>query len=171
MATKPFPQRLHHEVPSWVDRSGVVFHIRIRAGQDNSVQLTNEELAPKLLASAIEFARKRIWWPTLFLIMPDHIHALLTFGATRRMSRVVGDWKKWHHLHHAVRWQENYFDHRLRRDESLEQKALYVRRNPVVKGLCSTPEDWPWILDSTSVRRALEVERALRFSSDTKLRI
>ena len=49
----------------------------------------------------------------------------------------------------------------LRRDESLEQKALYIRRNPVVKGLCSTPEEWPWVLDSDCVRRALEVERAL----------
>ena len=131
-----FPQRLHHELPTWVDPGGAVFHIRIRAGQDNPVQLTDKELAPKLLASVVEYARRQIWWPSLFLVMPDHIHSLLSFGATRRMSRVVGDWKKWHQLKHAVKWQEN-FDHRLRRDESLEQKELYIRRNPVVKGLCS----------------------------------
>lgn len=155
MGEGPFPQRLHHEVPSWVDSSGALFHIRIRAARDNLGHLTNEELAPKLLASAVEYARRSIWWPALFLIMPDHIHALLSFGVTRRMGRVVGDWKKWNHIKHAVKWQENFFDHRLRRDESLEEKALYIRRNPVVKGLCTSPEEWPWVLDSTSIRKAL----------------
>ena len=160
MSNSKFPQRLHHEVPSWVERSGAVFHIRIRAGQDNPVQLTKKELALELLGSAFEYARRQIWWPTLFLIMPDHIHALLSFNVTRNMSRVIGDWKKWNHLQHAVKWQDNFFDHRLRRDESLEQKALYIRRNPVVNGLCSKPEDWPWVLDSTAVHESLGGTRA-----------
>ena len=93
-----FPQRLHHELPTWVDPEGAVFHIRIRAAPENLENLTNENLAPKLLASAIEYAKRRIWWPALFLIMPDHIHALLSFSVTRNMSRVIGDWKKWHHV-------------------------------------------------------------------------
>ena len=156
-----FLQRLHHEIPTWVDPEAAVFHIRIRAALDAAPDLTSEELAPKFLDSAVEYARRQIWWPVLFLIMPDHIHALLSFGATRRMSSVVGDWKRWHHLKHGIRWQENFFDHRLRRDEWLEQKALYIRRNPVVNGLCSKPEDWPWVLDGPSVDGALKVERAL----------
>ena len=165
---KSFPQRLQHEVPSWVDRSGAVFHIRIRAALDAGVELTDENLAPELLASVIEYTSRHVWWPTLFLIMPDHIHTLLSFGATRRMSRVVGDWKKWHQLKHGVVFQENFFDHRLRRDESLEQKALYIRRNPVVKGLCSRLEDWPWVLDSAAVHKALGGTRApARVSSVT----
>ena len=98
-----FPQRLHHELPTWVDPEGAVFHIRIRAGQDNPIQLTDKELAPKLLDSAVEYVRRQIWWITLFLIMPDHIHALLSFAVTRTMSRVVGDWKRWHHLKHGIR--------------------------------------------------------------------
>jgi putative transposase len=155
-----FPQRLHHELPTWVNPEGTVFHVRIRAAPENLEDLTNENLAPKLLASAIEYAKRQVWWPALFLIMPDHIHGLLSFATTRRMSRVVGDWKKWHHVRHGVHWQENFFDHRLRRDESLEQKALYIRRNPVVKGLCSTPEEWPWFLDNAAVRTALGGTRA-----------
>ena len=155
-----FPQRLHHELPTWVNPDGAVFHVRIRTARENLEDLTNENLAPKLLASAIEYARRQIWWPTLFLIMPDHIHALLSFNMGCKISRVIGDWKKWHNVHHAVKWQENFFDHRLRRDESLEEKALYIRRNPVVKGLCSTPEEWPWILDNAAVHKALGGTRA-----------
>ena len=72
------------------------------------------------------------------------------------MSRVVGDWKKWNTQQHGVLWQENFFDHRLRREESIEEKAVYIRRNPVVKGLCSSPDQWPWVLDAQSIRALLK---------------
>jgi REP element-mobilizing transposase RayT len=152
-----FPKRLRHELPVWVDPSGAVFHIRIRAAANNPVPLSEDQLALQLLTSVMEYARRRIWWPNLFLIMPDHIHALLSFNPKHRMSRVIGDWKKWNREKHGVLWQENFFDHRLRRDESLEEKAVYIRRNPVVKGLCSKPEEWPWALDGDFARKALKL--------------
>jgi putative transposase len=40
-------------------------------------------------------------------------------------------------------WQRGFFDHRLRADESFEEKATYVRMNPVRKGLVGRPDDWP----------------------------
>ncbi len=154
---KVYPRRPHHELPSWVDSSGAVFHVRIRTAKENSVPLTDRSLAPKLLDSVLEYVRRQIRWPSLFLIMPDHIHALLSFDAARRMSRVVGDWKKWNHQENGVLWQDNFFDHRLRHDESLNQKAVYIRRNPVVKGLCSRPEEWPWLLDCDTIHRKLKL--------------
>jgi hypothetical protein len=36
------------------------------------------------------------------------------------------------------------FDHRLRRDESLDEKARYILANPVRAGLVKREEDWPW---------------------------
>ena len=38
------------------------------------------------------------------------------------MSQIVGDWKRWQTKHHGIRWQENFFDHRIRDDEQLEEK-------------------------------------------------
>jgi putative transposase len=152
---KLYPKRLHHDLPLWVNPSGAIFHIRIRTANESPVPMTDQSLAPKLLDSVVEYVRRQIWWPSLFPIMPDHIHALFSFDPTRRMSRVVGDWKKWNHQNHGVLWQDNFFDHRLRRDEPLEEKATYIRRNPVVKGLCSSPEEWPWVLDSELIRKAL----------------
>ena len=49
----------------------------------------------------------------------------------------------------AVKWQEGYFDHRLRHDERgerLSAKMNYIRQNPVAAGLCAKAEDWPWII-------------------------
>lgn len=57
---------------------------------------------------------------------------------------MISDWKGYHARRHGVAWQEGYFDHRLRREESYPEKAAYIRANPVVKGLCATEGDWPW---------------------------
>ncbi len=80
--------------------------------------------------------------------MPDHLHALVSFATDKAMSNVLGDWKRFHARNNHIAWQEGYFDHRLRNDERGEQltaKMDYIRRNPVAAGLCTNPEDWPWI--------------------------
>lgn len=58
--------------------------------------------------------------------------------------RVISDWKRFHASRNGVRWQDNFFDHRLRSDEQLGVKCEYILNNPVVKGFCATPDEWPW---------------------------
>jgi putative transposase len=41
-------------------------------------------------------------------------------------------------------WQEEFFDHVLRSDESYSEKWDYVRQNPVRVGLVADADDWPW---------------------------
>ncbi|MFN8624425.1 MAG: transposase [Candidatus Binatia bacterium] len=143
---REFPGRLHHAVPSWVSEDSI-FHIRVRCRYDNPVALTDPVLGVTLLESVRLYARRRRWWPHLFLLMPDHWHALLSFPVSENMSTVVGQWKAFHARHSGVIWQDNYFDHRLRSDESVPLKAWYIRSNPVVKGLCERVEDWPWVIE------------------------
>jgi putative transposase len=76
--------------------------------------------------------------------MPDHLHALLSFPADQAMSEVVGAWKRYQSKQRNMHWQANYFDHRIRSLKELDDKAAYIRYNPVVKNLCAKPEDWPW---------------------------
>ena len=61
------------------------------------------------------------------------------------MSKVIGDWKRYHQQHQGILWQDNYFDHRIRNPDEMTEKAAYIRQNPVAKGLCATPQDWPWV--------------------------
>jgi REP-associated tyrosine transposase len=144
-----FPSKLYHEVPHWIE-TGAMFHIRIRLNRETKQDpLTAVPLARALLESAQFYENKQRWYITLFLLMPDHLHALLSFARDESMSKVVGDWKHFQTRAHNVIWQEGYFDHRLRDDERGEQLAAkmnYIRRNPVVAGLCEKQEDWPWIL-------------------------
>ena len=77
--------------------------------------------------------------------MPDHAHALLEFPADADMGRVVGDWKRFTACNQSVVWQTNYFDHRIRNQHKLQEAAIYIRQNPVAKGLCVRAADWPWV--------------------------
>ena len=137
-------------MPHWVEY-GALFHIRIRLELSITQRsLIDPQLGTLILDSARFYEAKRRWHITLFLLMPDHLHAMLSFGQQEAMAPVISDWKRFHKCQHKVIWQENFFDHRLRDDERGEQllaKLDYIRNNPVVARLCARPEDWPWKID------------------------
>ena len=145
-----FPQRLHHSVPHWVE-PGALFHIRIALDREKEQKaLTEPTLAPAVLDSAKFYEARMRWHITLFLLMPDHLHALLSFARDESMSEVIRDWKRFHTRRNGVSWQEGYFGHRLRADErgtQLSVKMNYIRQNPVAAGLCARVEEWPWVVD------------------------
>lgn len=77
--------------------------------------------------------------------MPDHVHALVAVPADRSLTVVVRRWKAFLHTQAGIEWQSGFFDHRLRSDESEEQKAEYIRMNPVRAKLVKRQEDWPFV--------------------------
>jgi REP element-mobilizing transposase RayT len=139
---REYPGRLHHNTPGWV-KDGAIFHLRIRAGKHQQ-PLTAPQLATDLLAAVRRYHDLGYWWCELFLFMPDHAHALLAFPAEPGMSETLRNWKRGTTRFQHVDWQDGYFDHRLRDNESVAEAWHYIRRNPVVKGLCATEDDWPW---------------------------
>jgi putative transposase len=136
---------LHHKVPPWIG-DGEVFHVRIRAAQDNTVSLTQPDVANALLQSVSHYESLQKWHCRVFLLMPDHLHALLAFPIEPGMSLTIRSWKAYHAKTCGVKWQTNYFDHRIRSSDELERKALYIRQNPVVKGLCGSAGEWRWVI-------------------------
>jgi REP element-mobilizing transposase RayT len=154
MLYRGFPSKLHHTVPDWVEPDAL-FHIRIaldRAREQPT--LITSPIAESLIESARFYERRERWYITAFLLMPDHIHALLSFERDKAMSRVIGDWKHFHRHTNAIVWQEGFFDHRLRddeRDQQLAAKINYIRQNPVVAGLCAKAEDWPWWIERSAL--------------------
>jgi putative transposase len=151
MLYRGFPSKLHHTVPSWVEY-GAVFHIRIRLDREvHQRSLTDKTLGPLLLESARFYQTKQRWYITIFLLMPDHVHAILAFPGNADMSATIGDWKHYHTRVNKISWQEGFFDHRLRDDELGQQLAAkidYIRNNPVAAGLCDKVADWAWVIDA-----------------------
>ena len=150
MLYRGFPSKLHHAVPHWVE-PGALFHVRVALDREKEQRpLTEPALAGTLLDSVRFYESKQRWHVMLFLLMPDHLHALLSFARDQSMSRVIGDWKHFHARKYGIMWQEGYFDHRLRNDERGEQlsaKLNYIRQNPVIAGLCRNAMDWPWVIE------------------------
>ena len=78
--------------------------------------------------------------------MPDHIHLLLTFPVTeKRLQTIISKWKEWTAKSLKIEWQRDFFEHRLRKEESLREKADYILVNPVRGGLVEKEEDWPYV--------------------------
>ena len=154
-----YPRRLQHEVPSWVPH-GAWYHIRLRVDRAQTTALTEPALGAALLSSIGRYQESGRWYCLVAVLMPDHLHAILSFPPDKRLIRVVGEWKRYQAKQHGVAWQGNFFDHRLRNDAEVFEKYLYILNNPVVKGLCARAEDWPWrSTDSESVEGRGKRER------------
>ncbi len=125
--------------------SGAFFHVRMRVARSASVPLTDVSVAVPLLQAASDYHQRQLWYCHLFLLMPDHLHALLMFPRDAAMSDVVRRFKRAAARCQGIEWQDGYFDHRIRTPAELEKTADYIWRNPVVRGLCARPEEWRWV--------------------------
>ena len=145
MAPRP-RQGPPHEIPLWVDPSKETYFITINCAERGPNQLARAETAEPLVDTVRHRQEKFLWWPHLFLLMPDHLHALLSFPPSGKPIRlVISKWKEWTAKQLDIDWQEDFFEHRLRREESRREKAVYILANPVRAGLVSRPEDWPFV--------------------------
>jgi len=86
----------------------------------------------------------------LALAMPDHFHALMGFPGELSMRQVVRGIRSWLARQAGIRWQRDFFDHRLGGWESAVEKAAYIRLNPVRAGFVERPDDWPYRLTAGS---------------------
>ena len=88
------------------------------------------------------------WLVGRYVVMPDHIHLFAAPGAKDiEIEPWVQFWKSLvtrNLKDRAKGWQKGCLHHRLRRDESYEQKWQYVLDNPVRKGLVQDSRDWPF---------------------------
>jgi putative transposase len=147
----PYPRRkrLSHDIPSWVS-DGSVYFITICASPRGQNQLCHMDLSGWIWDS-LQFRQDRSeWWVHLALLMPDHMHGLFSFARLPGIRRSIGQWKKYVARERGIVWQDGFFDHRLRNDESFEEKAHYIRLNPVRAGLVQLPEEWLYVWPITS---------------------
>lgn len=82
--------------------------------------------------------------------MPDHFHALVTgldvscnlLSFMRNFKQITGH----EHLAKFAQdlWQKKFHDHIVRPKESMARIAAYIWLNPVRKGLCADPRNYPY---------------------------
>ena len=120
-------------------------------------------LAYKRTHSAfIEFARRASDFNITvgrYVIMPDHVHLFVCgddqfhlgrwISALKQALTRANDWSNSGQI-----WQEGFFDHILRSDESMSEKWEYIVQNPVRAALVKQQEDWPYQGEIVAIDRA-----------------
>jgi putative transposase len=109
-------------------------------------RLTLPHITANLKAAMEQASAKGDFSPIAATVMPDHVHLLGVLGARLSLSRVLGKLKTSASgalVLAQLRWQENFYDHRLRQADELEPFARYIFLNPYRAGLLPLDETWP----------------------------
>jgi REP element-mobilizing transposase RayT len=142
-----FPVRKRFRLPLPVYSQGNAFFITITTHLKHAWF----HLHPKLSQTAIQIIRQlaslRHAAVYSWCIMPDHVHLLLQDqevvdfvrlfkGKMTPMARKIEPKRRL--------WQRSFFDHALRKEESLTDIACYIWENPVRAAMADEPEKYPW---------------------------
>jgi putative transposase len=103
-------------------------------------------------AFVITLERVRRWYGfylTGFVVMPEHVHLLLSEPERSNLAVVLQMLKqivsqKLNERTTNPFWQPRYYDFNVWRESKLTEKLDYMHQNPVQRGLVARPEDWKW---------------------------
>ena len=144
----PSREKLPHIPPGWV-KPGSLFFITLCCSPRGKNHLCHTATAG-LIFESVEFRqRRRDWHVVLLVLMPDHLHMLVSFPHDQEMTKTITRWKSLLARKSGISWQRDFFDHRIRSNESWEEKAEYLRQNPVRGGLVAQGADWKYIWEPT----------------------
>ncbi len=100
-----------------------------------------------------------------FVVMPDHVHVLLTVDGDMSVERAVQFIKGGfsYRLKKEVGylgevWQRGFSEVRVDDRESLSQHREYIAQNPVKRGLVESPEEFPYCFTYLSARKNAEAK-------------
>lgn len=113
--------------------------------------LRRPEIA-RLVAGALRHFDGQRYELHAWVVMPNHVHALVTSIGDHALGAIVKSWKQFTALR-ANRllglptgrfWQPESYDHWVRNCTEHDRFVRYIHENPVKGGLCARAEDWPW---------------------------
>jgi len=140
-------------IPSRASRPGTFF---VTSGTYNRRRLFQVERNAELLIETLQHYRTEGHYKLhAFVVMPDHIHLLLTPQETleRTIGLIKGGFS--HRLSSKLPvWQRGFTDHRIRDAADYSIRHRYIHQNPVTSRLCDTPEAYPF----SSAHPALQLD-------------
>ncbi len=96
-----------------------------------------------------------------FVVMPDHVHVLLTVDGDMSIEKAVQFIKggfsyrlKKEHGYNGEVWQRGFSEVRVNDRESFLRHKAYIAQNPVNRGLVESPEEFPHCFTYLAKRKA-----------------
>ena len=90
--------------------------------------------------------RRYVFYIFGYVIMPEHIHMLVSEPKREMLARVLQALKTSVSKQSNQRpfWLARYYDFNVHSEEKRIEKLKYMHRNPVTRGLVARPEEWKW---------------------------
>lgn len=112
--------------------------------------LKRPEIAGTIEGALLNFDGER-YRLLAWVVMPNHVHALIQPHDGHRLGDIVSSWKRFS-ARMANRqlgrtgtfWQDDYWDTYIRNERHYESTMAHIENNPVKAGLAKTPSEWAW---------------------------
>jgi putative transposase len=128
--------------------TGWTYFVTTKAWQNVSV-FQVQESAEIVVRKILDYRGKKNYLLHEFVLMPNHLHLLLTPSETVSLEKAIQVIKGGSsHEIHIVRtnkiqiWQSGFHESRVRDWIDYKTKADYIRFNPVTAKLVQQPQDW-----------------------------
>jgi len=140
---KPVFQIAHRRLPHWI-LEDAAYYITFRVKHDNISYSERVAVLNHILNGDQKYYRL-----SAAVIMPDHVHLIITpftqFPLSRIMKGIKGvSARKINQLRRKTGsiWQDESFDRIIRDYNEFLEKLNYIYNNPIKAELCSVPEEY-----------------------------
>ena len=146
-----FPSRGSHQLRKGRQSIPEVHYFLTTSTFDQKPILSRSEVV-QIIFDTFEWleAQGRIRWICI-MIMPDHLHTVIQLGQDQTLPKVMHSLKTFtarqineQRGERSTVWQEGYYDHGIRKDESLNEIIRYCYESPVRQGLVKQAKDYPY---------------------------
>ena len=86
-----------------------------------------------------------------YVVMPDYLHVMITPSSTNSLEKAMqfikggSSYRLNHQRGQKINlWNAGFHDWTIRNTADWNEKAQYIRENPVKAGLVERPKDWPY---------------------------
>jgi len=140
---------------------GYSYYLTIVTHARNPILIENIDL---LRASFIDSKKRYRYGIDAIVILPDHIHMIITPEHATEYPRIIRAIKYYFSVHcdkkyymHLAQshsrnqrgakpiWQKRFYEHTIRNEKDLHEKIQYIQDNPVKHGYVKHTHDWKYI--------------------------
>ncbi|MBL9123726.1 MAG: transposase [Planctomycetaceae bacterium] len=125
-------------------------------------RLLDDDRAKRIVLGTLNAQLRRLGGRCVgFVIMPNHVHALVWFAEPGQLSEFMKQWKRTSSrrigqllattlvayagtLHGSRIWQAKYYGFNIYSRRKMEEKLTYMHLNPVRAGLVREACQWRW---------------------------
>lgn len=136
-------------LPHW-ELTGSTYFITSRVDSRVDKPFLYRHIAEQMSSILVRDHKKK-YYLHAYVIMPDHLHILITPYVDQSLANIMQNIKGFsaYCINKLLNrkgkfWQNENFDHLIRDSEGFVEKWEYIKQNPVKGNLCANAEDYPF---------------------------